>query len=154
MLFILAVLLIIAKRKYKEKGTTGTLVILYSFILSTVLGIVFRILYPNYVGQYSLFSMLYYLICLFLFFVPLLKNNIGWESFYFPENSTRIMSIILIIGGFVVLYSSFVNFLTQDFSLIMSVLVKLAITGVLFIIFWYKYKSMILGFVNAIRKRK
>lgn len=49
---------------------------------------------------------------------------------------------------------TFVNFLTQDFSLIMSVLVKLAITGVLFIIFWYKYKSMILGFVNAIRKRE
>lgn len=110
MLIILAVLLIIARRKYKETGTTGTLIILYSFILSTFLGVVYKILFPNQVGQYSIFSMLYYLICLILFFVPLLKNNIGWESFYFPEKSTRIISIILIIGGFVVLYSSIVNF--------------------------------------------
>jgi O-antigen/teichoic acid export membrane protein len=57
---------------------------------------------------------------------------------------------------FVFLFFSltFVNFLTQDFGFIMSVLVKLIISGVLFVVFWYKYKSMILGFVNAIRKRK
>ena len=49
---------------------------------------------------------------------------------------------------------TFLNFFTKDFNILIAIILKLFVTGVLFFVFWLKYKYTILGFVNDIKNRK
>ncbi len=95
---------------YKKRGVTTSFVIICAYLLSTLLGFLYKFLYPREIYDYNFFSMIYYIACLVIFFIPLIKNNYNCNTFTFPETSTRVLSIIVMIGGFVILYSDFTNF--------------------------------------------
>lgn len=110
MLLLLFVLIYISARMYKKRGITSSLIIVLAYLLSTILGIVYKYLYPKEIEDYSCFSMIYYTVCLFIFLIPLIKNNVDRNAFVFPEKSTKILTIIIILGGFTVIYSDIMNF--------------------------------------------
>lgn len=95
---------------YKKKGTTTSFIIIGFFVLSTILGIVYKRLYPNQVPDYSFFSMVYYVLCLVIFMIPLIHNNNDWRDYSFPKEFVNLFSVIIIVSGFIVLLSDIINF--------------------------------------------
>ncbi len=110
MLLILTVLLMIIIRMYKKKGVTTSFIIICFYVLSTILGILYKRLFPNQVPDYSLFSMVYYVLCLVVFLIPLIHNNNDWRDYFFPQKLLNFFSVVIIVGGFIILYSDIVNF--------------------------------------------
>lgn len=82
------------------------------YLLSTIVGILYWFYYREDIYDYSYFSMIYYIVCLVIFLVPLLKNTGGSESFSFPRQTSKIISCILIALGLISLF-----FELKDFNL-------------------------------------
>lgn len=70
------------------------------------------VFYKKDIYEYSYFSMIYYVVCLTIFFIPFLRFSGTSQSFSFPKQSVNILSYILIWLGTIALF-----FELKDFSL-------------------------------------
>ena len=61
----------------------------------------------------------------------------------------RLYGIVFLFFGL-----TFINFVTQDFSVFIAIIIKLVVIGTLFALFWFNYKNAILEVVQTIRNRK
>lgn len=111
MILIFFVLLFLAKKLNKQNGLTPSLFVVYTYMLSTIIGIVCRIHMPtNIYTNYNYFSMVYYALNLFVLLLPLFKNNSISDDFFFPNNCIQLFSIILIVGGLMAVLYEIVEF--------------------------------------------
>jgi len=104
MIVIFLVLFFIAKRLYKSKGITPSLFVVATFLVSTIIGIVYRIHMPMSIyTDYNYFSMIYYALNLAVLLFPLIVNMGLYSDFSFPANCINKISALLIVGGIMAL---------------------------------------------------
>lgn len=112
MIVIFVALIYVVRKLYRRYGLTPSLLVVFTFLFSTVMGMLYFITNRDDVPTHSFFSMIYYAATLLIFLSPLFRNPGLHVNFSFPYQSTKIFTYFLIIGGTISFYSSI-----HDFSL-------------------------------------
>ena len=117
MIVLFLILLFLTKKLYKQFGVTPSLLIVATFLFSTIVGLFYNLVIDKHERyDYSYFSMIYYAATLFIFLIPLIKHNGVSSSFHFPPRIIRYISNLLIVFGILSLYSSAKNFSFADLA--------------------------------------
>ena len=117
MILILVVLLSIVCKLYRRDHFTPSVFIVSSYLLTAIVGIIYVICYKGEVYDYSPFSMIYYIICLFIFLFPFIKFSGNSSLFIFPKRATNLVSYILIGLGFISLFFELKDFNYAELAL-------------------------------------
>ena len=108
MFLLFAILLFVLVRYYKKKGLTPSLFVIFVFLLSSGMTLVYA-WSGDVTNQSNLFTDIYYILNLLFFYIPLLNNNIVSKEAYFPSQVVSTLSYILIISGGITLWSVISN---------------------------------------------
>lgn len=110
MVLIFAVFLYIFHKLYRNVGVTPSLFLISGYLLSSIIGLLYLIYYKENIYDYSYFSMVYYIISIVIFLMPLIRFSGKSELFTFPNRTTNIVSYVLIVLGFISLFFELKDF--------------------------------------------
>ena len=108
-LLIVLALLIFYKRKFNSHQLSPSHFIVLCYIGLLVLSFVFTVFLKMETPEYHFFSLIYFLLCLFALFIPLVKHHGRCADFRVDDRFMVFISYIIVFGGLINIYYNLSN---------------------------------------------